>query len=40
MTLRKSVTILFILCLVGCVPSLHQLYTSQTLAYDPAIAFL
>ena len=37
MTIRKSITILFILCLAGCVPSLHQLYTSNTLVYDPTI---
>ncbi|MBM4104061.1 MAG: hypothetical protein FJ263_08425 [Planctomycetes bacterium] len=24
-------------CLVGCVPSLHELYTEDTLAYDPAL---
>lgn len=38
MTIRKCVTLLFILPLVGCVPSLHQLYTSNTLVYDPSIA--
>ena len=36
--MRKSVTLLFILCLAGCVPSLHRLYTAETLVYDPAIA--
>ncbi len=24
-------------CLVGCVPSLHELYTEDTLVYDPAL---
>jgi hypothetical protein len=24
-------------CLVGCVPSLHELYTKDTLVYDPAL---
>jgi hypothetical protein len=24
-------------CLIGCVPSLHELYTSDTLVYDPTL---
>ena len=27
--------IVFAVCLVGCVPSLHELYTEDTLVYDP-----
>jgi hypothetical protein len=27
--------IVFAVCLAGCVPSLHELYTADTLAYDP-----
>jgi hypothetical protein len=27
--------IVFAVCLVGCVPSLHELYTTETLVYDP-----
>jgi hypothetical protein len=38
MAIRKRLTLLFVLCLAGCVPSLHQLYTANTLVYDPAIA--
>ncbi|MBC8377888.1 MAG: hypothetical protein H8E62_01805 [Planctomycetes bacterium] len=38
MTIRKSITILFFICLAGCVPSLHQLWTSNTLIYDPTIS--
>ena len=38
MAIRKPLTFLFICCLAGCVPSLHQFYTRQTLVYDPAIA--
>lgn len=38
MTLRRSVTLLLILCAAGCVPSLHPLYTPKTIVYDPAIA--
>lgn len=38
MTLRRSMAILFILCVAGCVPSLHQLYTSKTVIYDPTLA--
>ena len=37
MNLRKSITILFVFCLAGCVPSLHQLYTKKTLVYDPTL---
>jgi len=37
MASQKIFLVLFILCLVGCVPSLHQLYTEKTLVYDPAI---
>jgi hypothetical protein len=27
--------IMLVFCLIGCVPSLHELYTENTLAYDP-----
>ena len=37
MTMRKSIISLCVLCLSGCVPSLHELYTADTLVYDPAI---
>lgn len=37
MTTQKSVALLFVLCIAGCVPSLHQLYTEKTLVYDPQI---
>lgn len=37
MTLRKTFTVLFVLLVAGCVPSLHQLYTDKTLVYDPEI---
>ena len=37
MSLRKTITILFVFCMGGCVPSLHQLYTKKTLVYEPAI---
>lgn len=30
--------VIFILCAAGCVPSLHPLYTSKTLVYDPSLA--
>ena len=38
MTIQKGITLLFILAIAGCVPSLHQLYTDKTVVYDPAIA--
>lgn len=28
-------TIVIAVCLAGCVPSLHELYTAETLVYDP-----
>ena len=38
MASQKIFMVLFILCLAGCVPSLHQLYTDKTLVYDPEVA--
>jgi hypothetical protein len=38
--MKKQVTgwiITGLLCFVGCVPSLHELYTDDTVVYDPAI---
>jgi len=37
MNVRKSLTVLTVLFLAGCVPSLHPLYTADTLVYDPDI---
>jgi hypothetical protein len=37
MKIQKSMICLCILCVAGCVPSLHQLYTDKTLVYEPAI---
>ena len=38
MTLRTCIAMVLILCAAGCVPSLHPLYTPQTIVYDPGIA--
>lgn len=35
MKTRMIGAIVFAVCLVGCVPSLHELYTTETLVYDP-----
>jgi hypothetical protein len=35
MKIRMIGAIVFAVCLAGCVPSLHELYTNDTLAYDP-----
>jgi hypothetical protein len=35
MKTRMIVAIVFAVCLAGCVPSLHELYTTETLVYDP-----
>lgn len=35
---KISITLITFLILAGCVPSLHQLWTKETLVYDDAIA--
>lgn len=35
MKTRMIVAIVIAVCLAGCVPSLHELYTAETLVYDP-----
>ncbi len=37
MTKPRTLILLLMLGLAGCVPSLHPLYTPQTLVYDPAV---
>lgn len=38
MNKSRNLILLLMLGLAGCVPSLHSLYTPQTLVYDPTIA--
>ncbi len=36
-TTKQVLSILWILILAGCVPSLHELYTPETLVFDPSL---
>jgi hypothetical protein len=37
MKTRMMGLVVLVVCLAGCVPSLYELYTSDTLVYDPAL---